>query len=186
MTRAEQIEQAVRGLVERPESPHHPSKSPPPDCLCRWCDIRRALSLPPDDEPARLAAALAVLREIEWGSEIHKPNECPSCGGNKPEGSHAAWDGHFEDCALAAAIGAPTERDSPADITLLTEAQAEDRLRGSLRMEGWHVVDLVTRKCLRRVERDPRPGDYVWDGLYFSFAESERSHERAFDPPRFL
>ena len=71
-------------------------------------DATSALLRNNTDLRVQLAAALAVLREVEWGSDIHKPNECPSCGGNKPVGGHLIGYGHFEDCALDAALRGAT------------------------------------------------------------------------------
>ncbi len=56
-------------------------------------------------------AALEVLREIEWGSDVSHPRECPSCGGSQPEGGRSIGYGHFEDCKLASALGVEVHPD---------------------------------------------------------------------------
>lgn len=64
----------------------------------------------------RLAAALAVLREVEWQERANYWRGCPSCWGDE-------GDGHKPDCKLDAVLkGMPPTGPSAAEIAELAEA----------------------------------------------------------------
>jgi len=64
---------------------------------------------------ARLAEALAVIREVEWASELHRGRDtwiaCPSCERIDPSHTRGMPDalrvlvGHAPDCRLRAVLG---------------------------------------------------------------------------------
>jgi hypothetical protein len=75
---------------------------------------------------ARAAAAVEVLRSVEWRGRYHDDRCCPCCDGDGPSDFPTAFAGeHVAGCALAAVLaGAPIGNNPPADCQPDWQARA--------------------------------------------------------------